>query len=235
MPLAAPAVDSPPDDPELVRRIAGQDAQAFEMLMRRHNGTLYRVARSILGNDADAQDALQEAYIAAYLHVATFRGDSKVLTWLTRIVVNQALARQRSRVRDRRVVPFAAPGEDRPADLLETLADRGESPESETIRADVRRLLERKIDDLPVAFRTVFMLREVSDLSGAETAACLAIPEATVRTRLSRARSLLREALTREFDLATGDVFEFGGERCSHVVAIVLARCRQLGLDLPAP
>jgi RNA polymerase sigma factor (sigma-70 family) len=106
MPPDAKSADAQADDQELVRRIARHDASAFEVLMRRHNGTLYRVARSILGNDADAEDALQEAYIAAYLHLATFRGDSKVLTWLTRIVVNQALARQRSRARDRRVVPF---------------------------------------------------------------------------------------------------------------------------------
>jgi RNA polymerase sigma-70 factor (ECF subfamily) len=98
----------------------------------------------------------------------------------------------------------------------------------------MRRLLERKIDELPVAFRTVFMLREVGDLSAEETAACLSIPEATVRTRLFRARGLLREALAREIDLATGDVFEFGGDRCNRVVAHVLARCRTLGL-LPHP
>jgi RNA polymerase sigma-70 factor (ECF subfamily) len=234
MPLHAKTADALADDHELVRRIARHDASAFEVLMRRHNGTLFRVARSILGNDADAEDALQEAYIAAYLHVATFRGEAKVLTWLTRIVVNQALARQRSRVRDRRVVPFAEPREVPRAESLEAVPDPAETPESETIRGDIRRLLERKIDALPVAFRTVFMLREVSDLSAEETAACLSIPEATVRTRLFRARGLLREALARELDLATGDVFEFGGERCNRVVAHVLTRCRHLGL-VPQP
>src|SRR3974390_2264112 len=107
MTLHAKPADLQPDDQELVRRIASRDEAAFEVLMRRHNGALYRVARSILGSDADAEDAVQEAYIAAYLHVAAFRGDAKVLTWLTRIVVNQALARRRSRLRDRSVVPFA--------------------------------------------------------------------------------------------------------------------------------
>ncbi len=234
MSLAAATADALTDDQDLVRRIARQDAAAFEILMRRHNGTLYRVARSILGDDADAEDALQEAYIAAYLNIATFRGESKVLTWLTRIVVNQALARQRSRVRDRRVVPFADRGEPPSGDTLEAQADPGESPESETIRGDIRRLLERKIDDLPVAFRTVFILREVGDLSAEETATCLAIPEATVRSRLFRARGLLRESLAREFDLATADVFEFGGARCSRVVAWVVSRCQPLGLG-PQP
>jgi len=226
----ASSSDAVADDQELVRRIAHDDAAAFEALMRRHNGTLYRVARSILGNDADAEDALQEAYIAAYLHLATFRGEARVLTWLTRIVVNEALARRRGRVRERRVVPFSEAGDGAPAGGVEALADDAATPEGETIRGDMRRLLERNIDALPVAFRTVFMLREVSDFSAQETAACLSIPEATVRTRLFRARGLLREALARELDLATGDVFEFGGERCSRVVARVLDRCRALGL-----
>jgi RNA polymerase sigma-70 factor (ECF subfamily) len=230
MPLHAAPDDSQTDDQELVRRIARHDESAFDVLMRRHNGALYRVARSILSNDADAQDALQEAYIAAYLHVAAFRGDSKVLTWLTRIVVNQALARRRSRARDRSVVPITERGDASAGEGLEALADAAATPESETIRGDIRRLLERKIDALPVAYRTVFMLREVGDLSAEETAACLSIPEATVRTRLFRARGLLRESLARDLDLATGDVFEFGGERCNRVVAQVLARCRTLGL-----
>lgn len=230
MPVDAHLADPRADDEELVRRIAHHDEAAFEVLMRRHNGTLYRVARSILGDDADAEDALQEAYIAAYLHLTSFRGDSKVLTWLTRIVVNQALARRRSRLRDRTIVPFDERHDTTSAAGLDALASTAESPESETIRADMRRLLERKIDELPVAFRTVFMLREVGDLSAEETAACLSIPEATVRTRLFRARGLLRESLTRDLDLATGDVFSFGGDRCNRVVAHVLARCRSLDL-----
>lgn len=225
MPLQTRHAADSVDDRELLGRIAGRDASAFAALMRRHNGALYRVARSILGNDADAQDALQEAYISAYRHVASFRGEAKVLTWLTRIVVNQSLAQRRSRTRDRSVVPFAERADALPDEEIAALADPAESPESATIRADMRRLLERKIDTLPVAFRAVFMLREVSGLSVEETAACLAIPEATVRTRLFRARSLLRESLALDLDLATGDVYEFGGERCDCVVTYVLAHC----------
>lgn len=234
MTLEAKPADHPADDLELVRRIARHDEAAFETLMRRHNGALYRVARSILRNDADAEDALQDAYIAAYLHLASFRGDSKVLTWLTRIVVNQSLATRRRHLRDRSVVPFSERSETAPAEELDALTSTAESPESATIRADMRRLLEHKIDALPVAYRTVFMLREVGDLSAEETAACLSIPEATVRTRLFRARGLLRESLTRDLDLATGDVFSFGGERCDRVVSHVLARCRSLGFG-PRP
>jgi RNA polymerase sigma factor (sigma-70 family) len=227
--LHAKPADAQADDQELVRRITRHDEAAFEVLMRRHNGALYRVARSILGSDADAEDAVQEAYIAAYLHVAAFRGDSKVLTWLTRIVVNQALARLRGRARDQSVVPFSDRRDAPASDELDT-ADPAATPESETIRSDIRRLLERKIEELPVAFRTVFVLREVSDLTAEETAACLSIPEATVRTRLFRARGLLRESLARDLDHATGDIFEFGGERCNRVVANVLAHCRKAGL-----
>jgi RNA polymerase sigma factor (sigma-70 family) len=227
--LHAKPADTQADDHELVRRITRHDEAAFEVLMRRHNGALYRVARSILGSDADAEDAVQEAYIAAYQHVAAFRGDSKVLTWLTRIVVNQALGRLRSRLRDQRVVPFSDRRDAAAGDELDT-ADPAATPESETIRSDIRRLLERKIEELPVAFRTVFVLREVSDLTAEETAACLEIPEATVRTRLFRARGLLRESLARDLDHATGDIFEFGGERCNRVVAHVLAHCRKTGL-----
>ena len=111
----------------------------------------------------------------------------------------------------------------------------GSSPEQSATRADIRRLLEQKIDELPVAFRTVFVLREVEDLSVDETASCLSIPEATVRSRMFRARGMLRESLARELDMAAGDVFHFGGERCDCVVAGVLARCRMLTTAAACP
>lgn len=215
--------DSSVDDTELVRRIASHDQAAFESMMRRNNGALYRVARAILKNESDAEDVLQEAYLAAYRHAAEFRADAKLSTWLTRIVVNQALARRRSRHRERIVVPFG----DLPADergAHESDADESaNSPEYAMTRSEVGSLLERKIDELPVAFRIVFVLREVDELSVAETAACLSIQEATVRSRLFRARGLLRESLARELDMATGDVFQFAGQRCDRVVAKVLA------------
>jgi RNA polymerase sigma-70 factor, ECF subfamily len=215
------------DDAELARRIAKQDEAAFECVMRRHNGALYRVARAILKNDADAEDVLQEAYLAAYRHIGDFRADAKLSTWLTRIVVNQALARRRSRHRSRIVVPFSNLHADE--HIADALVDRDgahSSPEQSTMRAEFRRLLEKKIEGLPMAFRTVYMLRDVDELSGAETAECLSITEATVRTRLFRARGLLRESLSRELDLAAADVFHFGGERCDRIVAGVLSRLK---------
>lgn len=212
------------DDLDLVARIARQDHVAFERLMRRHNGRLYRVARAILKDDAEAEDALQEAYLDAYRHIGDFRGTAQAGTWLTRIVINKALMRVRKQKRHRVVVPFGDRERSDPPSGNVFVDEKGESPAAATLRAEVRRILERTIDELPVAFRTVFVMRDVEDMSVQETAECLSIPAATVRTRLFRARALLREALARDMDAATVDVFGFAGERCDRIVATVLSR-----------
>jgi len=228
--------DSLISDAELARRIASDDEAAFEALMRQHNGGLFRVARAILKNDADAEDVLQEAYLAAYRRIGDFRADAKLSTWLTRIVINQALARLRSRHRARIVVPFGdLAAKERTRSEREGFDETESSPEQSVTLAEIRRLLEQKIDELPVAFRTVFVLREVEDLSVDETAACLSIPEATVRSRTFRARGMLRESLARELDMATGDVFHLGGERCDRLVACVLARRRAAAAAAACP
>jgi RNA polymerase sigma-70 factor (ECF subfamily) len=213
------------DDARLVSRIRGGDHVAFEALMRRHNGKLFRVARAILRDDAEAEDALQDAYLEAYRHIGDFQGEAQLGTWLTRIVINQSLMRLRKQRRDRVVVPFGSERRDGPAASEGDVADETiESPSDAMQRAEVRRMVERRIDELPVGFRTVFIMRDVEDMSVQETANCLSIPAATVRTRLFRARALLRAALARDMDLATGDVFGFAGARCDHIVATVLAR-----------
>jgi RNA polymerase sigma-70 factor (ECF subfamily) len=213
------------DDAELVARIARHDQAAFETLMRRYNGKLFRVARAILKDDAEAEDALQEAYLDAYRHIDEFRGEARLGTWLTRIVINQALMRLRKHRGDRVVVPFEDGRALEPDPAEADVADEHtESPPAATLRAEIRRALERRIDELPMAFRTVFVMREVEDMTVDETAECLSIPAATVRTRLFRARALLREALARDMDMATVDVFGFAGERCDRIVAGVLAR-----------
>ena len=222
------------DDAELVARIARHDQAPFEALMRRHNGKLFRVARAILRDDAEAEDALQDAYLDAYRHIADFRGGARLSTWLTRIVINQALMRLRKHKRDRIVVPFGDARAAEPDQAEADVADeRSESPPGATLRAEIRRALERRIDELPIAFRTVFVMREVEDMTVEETAECLSIPVATVRTRLFRARALLREALARDMDMATVDVFSFAGERCDRIVAGVLSRLRALAPGSP--
>jgi RNA polymerase sigma-70 factor (ECF subfamily) len=215
--MAIPAASTAPplDDSTLARRIAGRDQGAFEALMRRYNPRLFRVARAMLKDDAAAEDVLQEAYLDAYTHITHFRGDATLATWLTRLVVNRSLMRLRKDKRDKNVVAFDQEQIDMP--------DRAsEAPDKAALRAEVRRSLERRIDELPQAFRAVFVMREVEDLSVAETAECLGLPPATVRSRLFRARALLREAFARDMDTAVADVFSFDGPRCDRIVAAVL-------------
>ena len=212
----------------LADRIAARDQAAFESLMRQYNGRLFRVARAILKDDAEAEDVLQEAYLDAYRNITQFRGDARLATWLVRIVANRALMRLRQVRRDRVVLSMDQSGDAN--DQVEQFPDRSvESATTTAIRAEARQLIERRIDELPLAFRTVFVLREIEELSADEVAACLGIPPATVRTRLFRARALLREALARDLDLATGDVFAFAGARCDRIVANVLSRLDHAG------
>jgi RNA polymerase sigma factor (sigma-70 family) len=219
----------PADDADLVRRIVLRDNAAFETLMRRYNGRLFRVARAILKDDRDAEDALQDAYLDAFRHMSGFKGDAQLGTWLTRIVVNQALMRLRRQKRERVVVPFHDP--ERGSDAPEVqVADRTrESAPESLLRAEMRGLIERRIDELPLAFRTVFVMREVEDMTVQEIAEALVVAPATIRTRLFRARALLREALARDFDTATLNVFGFAGARCDRIVAAVLARVHAEG------
>jgi RNA polymerase sigma factor (sigma-70 family) len=224
MSIPAPAV--PPHDADdeaaLVRRVAAGDRLAFELLMRRHNRRLFRLARSTLRNDADAEDALQEAYLAAYRSIGQFRGDAALSTWLSRLVLNECLGRVRKQARRDNVIPMRSSGDETEFDAMPT--PDTDSPEKSAMRAETRALLEHKLDELPEAFRSVFVLRCVEEMSVEETASCLDVPEATVRSRLFRARALLREALAEEVDLAQRDVYEFGGAHCDRIVARVLSR-----------
>lgn len=214
------------DEASLVARVREGDPRAFEALMRRHNRRLYRAARSLLRDAADAEDAVQEAYLAAYRSLGAFRGDASLATWLTRIVVNECMARLRRQSRRNNILPIAAGrdsdfGETDIVDQAPPPADQ-DTPERSLARAELRALLERRIDGLPDDFRTVFVLRAVEELSVEETAASLGIPEATVRTRHFRARSLLRESIAQDLEVAERDVFDFDGERCDRIVAQVL-------------
>lgn len=216
-------------DAEIARRVGAGDEAAFCLLMRRHNQTLYRAARSILKDEAEAEDAVQDAYLLAYRGIGSFRGDAKLSTWLVRIVVNEAIARLHRRTRRAEVIRL---GNDTELDTeaMEASVDEAtsEQPEQAAARAEARRLIEAKVDELPDAFRTVFVLRALEEMSVEEAAVCLGIPAATVRTRYFRAKGLLREALSREIDFAFEDAFSFAGARCDRIVAGALARLKDL-------
>ena len=209
-------------DAELARRVAAGDQLAFEVLMRKHNRMLYRVARAVLRDDAEAEDALQLAYLHVYQAIGSYRGESRLSTWLTRIVVNESLMRVRKRRRESRVIPLESVSGESDMVMIENVESPAELPDAAAMRGETRLLIERRIDALPEAFRTVFVLRALEELSVEETASSLDIPEATVRTRFFRARSLLREALAREIDIATGNAFAFDGARCDRIVSAVL-------------
>lgn len=223
------ARDTP--DAELAFQIGRGNRAAFEILMRRFNQPLYRAARSIVRDDAEAEDVVQNAYLQAYQAIGSFRGDARLSTWLTRIVVNEAIASSRKRSRSADVLHLHTEMEQ----MNETNNNAAEAhtPERDAMRAQLRQHLERHIDALPEAFRVVFVLRAVQEMSGEEVAACLGIPEATVRTRFHRARTLLREALAREVDVACDDAFSFDGARCDRIVLCTLERLDALAAGVP--
>lgn len=200
-------------DAALVAAARGGDAAAFEAIMRQHNRQMFRTARAILQNEADAEEVVQEAYLKAFLHLDGFAGASRLSTWLVKIAVNEALARLRRRM------PDGAP--EHPAENSMTPES---SPEAAAAQGEIRRLLETAIDALPQAQRTVFMLRAVEEFSTEDTATCLGIPAETVKTRLHRAKQELRRRLQHRVAASLGETFPFAGARCDRVVAAVLRR-----------
>jgi RNA polymerase sigma-70 factor (ECF subfamily) len=208
-------------DAELVRLAREGSASALRLIVRRHNQRLYRVARAIVRDDTDAEDVLQEAYLSAFAHLAQFRGDASLATWLTRIVVNKAVGRLRpegtmvplDRVDDRGVDAEA---------IMPELASRSD-PERTAARSQVRVLLEHGIDNLPEPFRVVFVMRLVEQLSVKETAASLGMREETVKTRLHRAKKLMREQLETKLGSVLTDTFPFQDPRCAAFTDALLA------------
>jgi RNA polymerase sigma-70 factor (ECF subfamily) len=215
---------------ELIARAAHGESAAFEAIMRQHNQLLFRTARSIVRDDAEAEDVVQESYMRAWRGLPTYRAESRLSTWLVRITTNEALGRLRRK--SAQVIPLEIAMMSSEPETQAALTDEPErGPEQSLQRSQMRNLMEARIDRLPEAFRTVFMLRAIEEMSVEEVAQALEIPEATVRTRFFRARSLLREGLAREMDSALGDAFSFDGARCDRIVAAVLARGRSEGLS----
>lgn len=223
-PAIAPTDFRDMSDADIACRVAQGDRAVFTALMRRYNQTLFRAARSILKDDAEAEDAVQEAYLLAYRAIGTFRAEARLSTWLVRIAINEAIGRRRQRARRAEVVWLEGTESDEAVEMEMTSNALPEPPDHAAVRAEVRRLIEAGIDRLPDAFRAVFVLRAVEEMSVEETAAALGIPAVTVRTRYFRARSQLRETLARDIDLGVAGAFGFAGERCDRIVSGVLAR-----------
>lgn len=210
------------DDLTLARRAAAGDRRVFELLMRRYNRRLYRLARAYLRDDAEAKDALQDAYLGAYRSIGQFHGDAALATWFSRLVLNACAARKRRSARRENIVPLVSSY--RHMNEIAEVPDSGQGPENLLARAQMRSVLEQKVSELPQIFRVVFVLRSVEEMSVEEIADALSIPPETVRSRHFRAKGMLREALAKEIDLAEGDIYQFGGLHCDEVVANVLSR-----------
>ena len=215
---------------ELHAAMRHPDARAFERLMRRYNRQLFRAARGIVGNDAEAQDVVQETWLRAFTGLDTFRGDAALSTWLTRIAINQALMQQR---RLGRLVLWDRDASSEESDMPPHAgpeADPAASPEDELARAQLRRQLAQAVDALPPIYRSVFLLRAVEGLAVDDTAAALEVSADVVKTRFLRARAMLRAALDADFATLEPTLHGFDGQRCDDMVAGVLARLRAAGV-----
>jgi len=219
---------------ELCRRVAFGDARALERLMRLHNQRLFRTARAILRDDAEAEDVVQETYLRAYRGMSLFRGEAALSTWLVRICVHEALQRRRKARRRAEVMPIR-PGLTAAEIEEQALVPQGDSTLAAAESGELRRRIEARIDALPDAYREVFVLRALEELSVGETAAALGLPPGTVRTRFFRARSRLREALSQEEDAMLGEAFAFARARCDRIVEGVLCRLLARASDLASP
>jgi RNA polymerase sigma-70 factor (ECF subfamily) len=223
---AVPAEWRALSDTEVVRRVLEGERPLFEILMRRYNQRLFRVARSILRDPTEAEDVMQHTYVEAYRHLAQFAGRARFSTWLTKIAVYESLARARRRTRLQAPPPAFEEGDD----AMSAMPSPAPDPEEQAATTEARTLLETAIRALPEAYRSVFVLREVEALSTAETAACLEVTEETVKTRLHRARALLREDLLARVGSAARIAFTFHLSRCDVVVAGVYGRLSRDGV-----
>jgi RNA polymerase sigma-70 factor (ECF subfamily) len=224
--MASHAVEQfshPTNDTEQLRRALARDASAFRAIMQTHNRCLYRIARSILRNNADAEDAVQEAYVSAFTNLASYRGEGSLKSWLSRIVVNECLGRMRQRhstmdlteleqqQSEAQIIQFPQP-------------TPNDDPERTMAQRQIIHLVEQATDNLPEAFRLVFVARVIEGMSIEETAEILGIKPETVKTRLHRARQLVRDRLESEIGPILTDAFPFAGRRCERLTEAVMKR-----------
>jgi len=206
-------------DEEVVARVLAGETALFEILMRRYNQRVYRVSRAILRDDAEAEDVMQDAYVRAYEHLGQFAGRAAFSTWLTRIAIHEALARKRRRGRMEELDALPANG-----DSMSILKSSAPTPEAGTAQAEARQLLEEAIEHLPENYRTVVVLREVEEMSVAETAQSLGVTDAVVKTRLHRAHAMLRKELYTRARGRAADLYQFHAVRCDRVVKAVFEK-----------
>jgi RNA polymerase sigma-70 factor (ECF subfamily) len=223
--LTTPGV-SAATDLELAASAAGGDALAFELMVRRHNRLLFRTARGVVPDDAEAQDVVQETWLRAFGKLHTFRGESALGTWLARMAINLAISSQR---RKGRLVQLH---DDATMDQAMELPNlpASESPDASAERGEMRALLQASIEGLPPIYRSVFMLRAVEDMSVEEAAFCLGVSQDVIKTRFLRARALLREELASRVETGAHDTFAFAGARCDAVLAHVMGELGRQGL-----
>lgn len=210
-------------DLEVIERVKAGEVALYEVIMRRYNQRLYRVARSILRNDGEAEDVMQDAYVRAYQHLDQYSGAAPFATWLTRIAVNESLARLRLRNRNQQLEDDDWNG-DGPMNVADTAPD----PERSASVAEMNHFLEEAVLDLPEQYRTVVMLRDIEELSTADTAAALDLTEENVKVRLHRARAMIREWLFDRVGARAKEAFPFMGTRCDRVVENVFTKIGEL-------
>jgi RNA polymerase sigma-70 factor (ECF subfamily) len=209
-------------DEDIVTRVLAGETALFEIVMRRYNQRIYRISRSILRDDGEAEDVMQDAYVRAYEHLDQFAGRAAFSTWLTRIAVHEALARKRRRGRYDDLDALQTTH----GDSMPTLKSSAPSPETDAATSETRRLLETAIEALPEAYRTVVVLREVEEMSVAETAASLGLTEGVVKTRLHRAHAMLRKELYARAQGRATDLYQFHAVRCDRVVKAVFEKIK---------
>lgn len=217
------AVSADLTDEEIVRRVVAGERELFELLLRRYNQRIYRAVRAVLRNTEDAEDVMQQAYVSAYRALHQFEGRSAFATWLTKIALREAAARNKKINAFLHLVPELG-GETTMNDVPEPSPD----PEARAVAADLMQHVEAEVAALPEAYRSVLLLREVEGLSTEETAACLDLSTDVVKTRLHRARAMLRDALYQRAGVGLQTIFSFGAQRCDRVVGLVMEEIRLL-------
>lgn len=206
-------------DSDIVQRVRAGEHALFEILMRRHNQRVYRAARAVVKDDAEVEDVMQQAYINAFTHLHQFEDRSEFSTWLTRIVLNEAFAR---RQKMQRTESLAIRAGDNSGALMEQMTSTQPDPERQAYAEELRRVLEHAVDELPESYRTVFVLRDVEGMSTSETGTGLGIGDEAVKTRLHRARAMMRRSVSARLGELAGSAFQFHAPRCDRVVAAVL-------------